>query len=115
MAEQSDTTTQRVPEMVERVARYLFDAGAGLFLLDTPIEPKWENASPMRQLFFRTVAAGVIGKAMREPPHVDDPYKLGINPKPQQIWANYINIALGGDRPPEDVAPYVALFNVRKD
>ena len=66
MADQSDTTTQRVPEMVERVARYLFSAGAGLFLMDTPTEPAWEDASPMRQLFFRTIAAGVF-RIQREP------------------------------------------------
>jgi hypothetical protein len=52
-------------EMVERVARILFDANEGKYVLER--EPKaWEYATPIARLFFETVARAAIN-AMREP------------------------------------------------
>jgi hypothetical protein len=93
------TDTPKIPEMVERAARRLFVHGAGLFLLDTPTEPKWEDASPIRQMFFCAAAADIIA-ALREPTEAMvkacfDGWRAEPEPTAQQLWHVMIDAALG--------------------
>ncbi len=53
-------------EMVERVARVLFDANAGKYLFDADTLPQWDFATPIERLFY-TMAAQAAITAIREP------------------------------------------------
>ena len=83
-----------MPEMVERVARQLWDCSHEAGFHEAPLQ--WEAVSPKYQEIYRVWARGVI-KAMRTPniTMIDAGLRHTIG-EPARAWEAMIDAALSG-------------------